>query len=76
MIALIPSIIDEIPILAIAGLFSEGGFCIRHAKELRAKESDRITSMIVNLQRLGVSVKEFDDGYEFREVSKINPTKI
>ncbi|MDZ4727344.1 MAG: 3-phosphoshikimate 1-carboxyvinyltransferase [Leptospira sp.] len=74
--ALIPSIIDEIPILAIAGLFSEGGFCIRHAKELRAKESDRITSMIVNLQRLGVSVKEFDDGYEFGEVSKINPTKI
>jgi 3-phosphoshikimate 1-carboxyvinyltransferase len=74
--ALIPSIIDEIPILAIAGLFSEGGFSIRNAKELRAKESDRIASMVFNLQRLGVEVREFEDGYEFDEVLKIIPAKI
>lgn len=73
---LIPSIIDEIPILTIAGLFSEGGFRIDHAKELRAKESDRIKSMVSNLQKLGVEVTEFEDGYEFSEVMQINPTKI
>ncbi len=74
--ALIPSIIDEIPILTIAGLFSESGFCIRHAKELRAKESDRIKSVVSNLLAMGVDVREFEDGYEFDEIKQINPAKI
>jgi 3-phosphoshikimate 1-carboxyvinyltransferase len=65
---LIPSIIDEIPILTIAGLFSKGGFEIREAEELRAKESDRIHSMVSNLQKMGVQVEEFPDGYRFGEV--------
>lgn len=73
---LIPSIIDEIPILTIAGLFSEGGFQISHAEELRAKESDRIRSMVSNLERLGVKVKEVNDGYEFDEVGTIQNAKI
>lgn len=73
---LIPSIIDEIPILTIAGLFSEGGFKIEHAKELRAKESDRITSMVVNLLKLGIPVKEYEDGYEFDEINSIKESKI
>ncbi|MCC5815900.1 MAG: 3-phosphoshikimate 1-carboxyvinyltransferase [Leptospira sp.] len=66
--SLIPSIIDEIPILTILGMFSEGGFCIRNAEELRAKESDRIHSMVVNLKKLGVPVVEYEDGYEFEEI--------
>jgi 3-phosphoshikimate 1-carboxyvinyltransferase len=70
--ALIPSIIDEIPILTIAGLYSDDGFSIRHAKELRAKESDRISAMVINLKRIGVSVTEFEDGYEFKEISSIH----
>ncbi|MCW7466908.1 3-phosphoshikimate 1-carboxyvinyltransferase [Leptospira levettii] len=73
---LIPSIIDEIPILTVAGLFSEGGFQISHAEELRAKESDRIHSMVSNLEKLGIQVKEVKDGYEFGEVSSIQKTKI
>ncbi|XDD45660.1 3-phosphoshikimate 1-carboxyvinyltransferase [Leptospira sp. WS39.C2] len=73
---LIPSIIDEIPILTIAGLFSEGGFQISHAEELRAKESDRIHSMVSNLEKLGVKVNEVKDGYEFGETSSIQNTKI
>ncbi len=68
---LIPSIIDEIPILTIAGLFAENGFKISNAKDLRAKESDRIHSMVSNLKKLGVQVEEFEDGYEFREVKEI-----
>src|SRR4030066_150070 len=39
---IIPNIIDEIPILSVAGLFAEGSFQIQNAKELRKKESDRI----------------------------------
>ncbi|GBF50710.1 3-phosphoshikimate 1-carboxyvinyltransferase [Leptospira ryugenii] len=74
--ALIPSIIDEIPILTIAGLFSEGGFSIRHAKELRAKESDRIHAMVKNLQTLGITVEEYEDGYAFGEVSQIKTGSI
>ncbi|MCW7474994.1 3-phosphoshikimate 1-carboxyvinyltransferase [Leptospira levettii] len=73
---LIPSIIDEIPILTVAGLFSEGGFQISHAEELRAKESDRIHSMVSNLEKLGIHVNEVKDGYEFGEVTSIQKTKI
>jgi len=61
---IIPNIIDEIPILTIAGIFAEGDFIIRDAKELRAKESDRITSVCENLKLLGLSVEEFEDGYK------------
>ncbi|EQA63811.1 3-phosphoshikimate 1-carboxyvinyltransferase [Leptospira alexanderi] len=63
--SLIPAIIDEIPILSIAGLFAEGGFEIRHAEELRAKESDRIGTMVSNFRALGIEVEEYPDGYAF-----------
>lgn len=62
---IIPNIIDEIPILAIAGIFAEGKFKISEADELRVKESDRIKSMVYNLQLLGINVKETTDGFEF-----------
>lgn len=74
--SLLPSIIDEIPILTIAGLFSRGGFRIDHAEDLRAKESDRIHSMVSNLRKLGVDVEEFKDGYEFGEVSRLEPSPL
>ena len=61
---IIPNIIDEIPILTIAGIFADGDFIIRDAKELRAKESDRITSVCENLKLLGLLVEEFEDGYK------------
>lgn len=60
---IIPNIIDEIPILSIAGLFAEGDFSIRNAKELRHKESDRIKSVCDNLKLVGINVEEFEDGY-------------
>lgn len=60
----IPSLIDEIPVLTIAGVFAEGKFSYRDAKELRVKESDRIGIMAENLKRVGVAVKEYDDGME------------
>ena len=44
--SIIPNIIDEIPVLSVAGLLAEGDFIIRKAKELRAKESDRISASV------------------------------
>lgn len=61
---LIPKIIDEIPILAAASVFSFGRFKVSNAKELRIKESDRINSMCHNFRILGLEVYEYDDGFE------------
>lgn len=63
---LIPNIIDEIPILSVAGLFAEGDFKINHVKELRIKESDRIKSLCNNYNLIGIDVIEEDDGFELR----------
>jgi 3-phosphoshikimate 1-carboxyvinyltransferase len=60
---IVPGIIDEIPILSIAGALAEDNFVIRGAKELRVKESDRIKSVCLNLMKAGFNIKEFDDGF-------------
>lgn len=71
---IIPNIIDEIPILSVAGFFAEGNFKITNAKELRVKESDRIKSLCVNYKNLGLDVNEFDDGFELSgKVKAKNP---
>jgi 3-phosphoshikimate 1-carboxyvinyltransferase len=59
---IIANLIDEIPILAILGTQLEDGLEIRDAAELRVKESDRISAVVENLQRMGASVTEFPDG--------------
>jgi len=61
---IIPNIIDEIPILSIIGVMSEGKFLIHGAGELRKKESDRISALCNNFRSLGLDVEEFDDGFE------------
>lgn len=63
--AIIPNIIDEIPVLSVAGLFAEGDYTIKHATELRYKESDRIKSLCHNYKLLGMNVDEFEDGFKF-----------
>ncbi len=61
---LIPRMIDEIPILAVAAVFAQGTTVIRDAAELRVKESDRITTMATQLNQMGASVTELPDGLE------------
>ncbi len=68
---IIPNIIDEIPVLSLAGLFAGGKFEIRNCKELRYKESDRIKALCENYKRLGVDVAEFDDGFELSGVPSV-----
>jgi 3-phosphoshikimate 1-carboxyvinyltransferase len=58
----IPLVIDELPMLAALGPFTETGIEIRDAAELRVKESDRIAALAENLRRMGATVKEFPDG--------------
>jgi 3-phosphoshikimate 1-carboxyvinyltransferase len=59
---LIPRIIDEIPILAVAATQAEGTTTFRDAGELRVKESDRIATIVENLKRMGANVRETKDG--------------
>jgi 3-phosphoshikimate 1-carboxyvinyltransferase len=58
----IPDLIDELPLVAVAGALAEGRTVIRDAAELRVKESDRIRSVADNLTRMGVKVEEKADG--------------
>ena len=60
---IVPNIIDEIPILSVAGIFAEGKFEIRNANELRGKESDRIKALCENYKKLGLDVEEYEDGF-------------
>ena len=60
--AIIPTLIDELPMIAVMAAFAEGTTVIRDAKELRVKESDRIQVMTENLQRMGVDIQATEDG--------------
>src|ERR1700731_3490143 len=60
----IPNLIDEIPILAVAGALAQGKTIIRDARELRVKETDRLAAMATNLTEMGVDVVETEDGLE------------
>ena len=59
---MIPRIIDELPVLAVAACFAEGTTVIRDAQELRLKESDRISTMVKEMSRLGAQIEERADG--------------
>jgi 3-phosphoshikimate 1-carboxyvinyltransferase len=61
---IIPRLIDEIPILAVAACFAAGTTVIKDAEELRVKESDRITVMANQLNAMGAQVTELPDGME------------
>jgi len=60
----VPQLIDELPILSIAGALASGKTTIRHAEELRVKESDRIAAIAHNLRAMGAQVSELSDGVE------------
>ena len=60
--SMIPSLIDELPLLAVVGSQIGGGIRIRDAAELRLKESDRLAATAQNLRAMGAEVEEFDDG--------------
>jgi 3-phosphoshikimate 1-carboxyvinyltransferase len=74
----IPLVIDELPMLAALGPFTEEGIEIHDAAELRVKESDRIAALAENLRRMGARVEERPDGLrvEGREAGKLRGAEI
>jgi 3-phosphoshikimate 1-carboxyvinyltransferase len=72
----IPNVIDELPVLAVAGALAEGRTVIRDAAELRVKETDRIAVVAENLRRMGVRVTEFDDGMEIEGGAALTGAEI
>jgi 3-phosphoshikimate 1-carboxyvinyltransferase len=74
----IPLVIDELPMLAALGPFTEEGIEIRDAAELRVKESDRIAALAENLRRMGAKVEERPDGLKVggRGAGKLHGAEI
>lgn len=73
---IIPNIIDEIPILSVAGFFAAGDFEIRNAKELRVKECDRINAVCENFRKIGSKVEESEDGFRLSSTNNISDNVI
>ncbi|RUM27785.1 MAG: 3-phosphoshikimate 1-carboxyvinyltransferase [Aquifex sp.] len=72
----VPTLIDEIPILAVLMALAEGVSEVRGAKELRYKESDRIKAITLNLRKMGVQVEELEDGFIIEGTEKLKGAKI
>ena len=64
----VPSLIDELPILAVAASHARGETVVRGAGELRAKESNRIEAVVEELRRVGGHVRATRDGFRIRGV--------
>lgn len=60
---IVPSLIDEVPILAVAAVFAKGTSRFANLGELRVKESDRISVLVKELRRFGVKIREQRDGF-------------
>ena len=60
--AVIPKLIDELPIIAVLACFAEGTTVIRDAQELKVKESNRIDVMVHSLSAMGADIEATDDG--------------
>jgi 3-phosphoshikimate 1-carboxyvinyltransferase len=73
---LVPSLIDEFPILCVAAACAEGTTTIRGAEELRVKESDRIKSMAIELAKMGVEVEEYPDGLSIQGTGRLQGTEL
>ena len=68
---LIPSLIDEIPVIAVAAACAHGETRITGAQELRVKETDRISAMAQELEKIGVQVETLEDGMVIQGPQKI-----
>jgi 3-phosphoshikimate 1-carboxyvinyltransferase len=72
----IPRLIDEIPVLAVAALFASGRTTVRDAAELRVKESDRIAVMATQLNAMGAKITEHPDGMDIEGNASLTGTEV
>jgi 3-phosphoshikimate 1-carboxyvinyltransferase len=73
---IMPSLIDEFPILCVLGTQADGVTEISGAEELRIKESDRIKAMATGMRKMGVEVREFKDGLGIKGNAKLKGASI
>ncbi|NBG88816.1 3-phosphoshikimate 1-carboxyvinyltransferase [Isachenkonia alkalipeptolytica] len=73
---IIPRLIDEIPVIAVIAAMAEGKTTITGAQELKVKESNRITSMVTEMKKLGMKVEELPDGMEIEGGSTITGGRV
>lgn len=74
--ALVPQLIDELPLIAVVGTQISGGIEIRDAAELRFKETDRISATVKNLRTMGAEVEEFEDGLAVAGPNRLRGAKL
>ena len=72
----VPQLIDELPALAVAGALASGTTIIRHAQELRVKETDRIAAIAHNLRIMGAQVIEMNDGLEIHGPAPLRGARV
>src|SRR3984893_2826267 len=72
----VPQLIDELPVLAVAGALANGTTIIRHAQELRVKETERIAAIAHNLRAMGVQVIELNDGLEIHGPAPLRGARL
>ena len=60
---IIPRLIDELPVIAVMATQAQGDTIVKDAKDLRNKESDRITTIVNELKKLGADIEELEDGF-------------
>jgi len=68
---IIPKIVDELPIFAVAATQAEGTTLVKDAKELRFKETDRIKAICSELKKMGADIEEFEDGFAVHGPNKL-----
>ena len=73
---LVPRLIDEIPVLAVAATRCDGTSSFREARELRVKETDRVETVAEGLRAMGARVETFDDGLEVHGPVKLRGAEI
>ncbi|KAB3526739.1 3-phosphoshikimate 1-carboxyvinyltransferase [Alkaliphilus serpentinus] len=73
---IIPRLIDEIPIIAVAAALAEGKTIIRGAEELKYKESNRIAAMVNEMTKLGIKIKDLPDGMEIEGPNRIKGATV
>lgn len=60
--SVIPRLIDELPVIAVASVFAEGKTVIKDAQELKVKETNRIRAVVDEFKKCGIDIEETDDG--------------
>jgi 3-phosphoshikimate 1-carboxyvinyltransferase len=69
----VPDLIDEVPLLAVLGLFAHGRTEVRGASELRVKESDRLAMIASLVESIGGKIELFDDGFAIDGPQELRP---